>query len=120
MVCTCRKFTIAVFYTRGWFDANTAILAKRNGVVSALINRSKNEGTSRDDGGTSFANTNKVPFFRHSVRLSPSDGALARAYFRASRKCTLVRATRARTRVHALFHAGASKTYLPFPAGQAP
>lgn len=48
MVCTCRKFTVAVFYTCGWFDANTAILAKRNGAVSALINRSKNEGTSRE------------------------------------------------------------------------
>ena len=71
-----------VTFSRGY----PAILAKRNGAVFRGADKSfqRREGTSRGGGGTSFANTNKVPFFRHSVRLSPSDGALVRAYFRVA------------------------------------
>jgi len=91
---TWRKFTVAAFYTCGWFHANTAILAKRNGAVSALINRSRNEGTSRNDVTAERRLQTLIKCHSSATRLvshPPTVGALARAYFRAARKCTHAR-----------------------------
>lgn len=71
------------------------------------------------DGGTSFANTNKVPFFRHSVRLSPSGGARGCSRVLSRRHKCAMRHACVRACTH-YFTRGRRKTYLPFPAGQAP